>query len=69
VQDDSEIVLVRDSVGGEYRMAKKVRLAEGGEESLLNEVSLLKQLDHPHVLRYHDIHLEDDQLVSILEFC
>lgn len=36
------MILVRDLIGGEYRMAKKVRLDEGGEDLLLNEVSLLK---------------------------
>lgn len=33
---------------------------------MLNEVSLLKDLNHPHVLRYFDIHLEEDNLISLL---
>lgn len=36
---------------------------------LLNEVTVLKELSHPHILRYYDIHLEGDMLVSVLEFC
>ena len=71
--DEAELVLVREIASGEYRMAKKVRLrgeeAEGEGEALVDEAALLRELHHPHVLRYHDIHLEGDLLVSLLEFC
>lgn len=33
---------------------------------MLNEVALLKELNHPNILRYFDIHLEEDNLVSLL---
>jgi hypothetical protein len=35
----------------------------------LNEVTVLKELEHPHILKYHDIHLEGDLLITLLEFC
>ena len=33
---------------------------------MLNEIKLLKDLDHPHILKYSDVCLEDDELIAIL---
>lgn len=54
--------LVRDSVLKEYRMAKKLSLETSSSEEegqVLNEVTVLKGLKHPHILRYYDIFLEE----------
>ena len=50
-------------------MAKKLSLGKSSfedETHLLNEVSLLKELNHPHIIKYYDIHLEGDCLASVL---
>lgn len=44
-QDDSEMFLVKDLLGQQYRMAKKINLSDnnlGDESQLLNEATLLK---------------------------
>ena len=64
--------LVRDTLHGHYRIAKKISLEQNSRQDegrLLNEVTLLQELSHPHILMYHDILLEDDQLTVLLEFC
>jgi serine/threonine protein kinase len=61
-----------DTLSGEYRMAKKLYLncsSVEDETFVLNEVTMLKELSHPHIIKYHDIHLEGDCLSSLLEFC
>ena len=30
---------------------------------------MLKELKNPHVIKYYDIFLEEDQFIVILEFC
>ena len=50
-------------------MAKKLYLEKSSfedETHLLNEVTMLKELSHPHIIKYYDIYLEGDCLASLL---
>ena len=50
-------------------MAKKLNLSMSSldeESQMLHEVTVLKGLKHPHVLRYFDIFLEEESLISLL---
>ena len=51
-------------------MAKKLYLSRSSldeEGQMMNEVGVLKDINHPHVLKYYDIFLEDDDcLISLL---
>ncbi len=61
--------LVKDTQMEEYRMAKKLSLEDSSleeEARMLNEVSMLKEFDHPHILKYYDILLEGDYVISVL---
>mmetsp|Transcript_13701 Transcript_13701/g.45076 ORF Transcript_13701/g.45076 Transcript_13701/m.45076 type:complete len:325 (-) Transcript_13701:633-1607(-) len=52
---------------------KKVQIFEIMDTKMrsdcINEVKLLQSLDHPHVIRYYDSFMEENELVIILEWC
>lgn len=53
-------------------MAKKIHIFDTEdtvEDQMLNEIKLLKELNHPHIIKYSDVCLENDDLIAILEFC
>ena len=49
----------------------KMRLKEGknNKAKVYNEVSLLKQIDHPGILRFYEIFETNDHFLIILELC
>jgi serine/threonine protein kinase len=37
--------------------------------SLNNEISVLKTLNHPYIVKYHDSFIEKDQICIVMDFC
>ena len=66
-------VLVEDlaSSANEKRVIKYVdinSLSADGAERALNEVAILRQLQHPHIVRFHEAFLADGHLCIVTEF-
>jgi serine/threonine protein kinase len=50
--------LVKDLNDKKYKTAKKIEIwasNDNSEDQILTEVSFLKTLNHPHILKYYDI--------------
>lgn len=53
-------------------MAKKTSIYECSDKSqdnILHEVKMLKELKNPHIIKYHDVFLDENDFIVILEFC
>lgn len=47
----------------EFYIAKKLpiySLEEDAQNEIFNECKVLKSLDHPHIIKYNNIYLEDE---------
>lgn len=61
----------RDQVTGEIIALKKIRLEaedEGVPSTAIREISLLKELAHPNIVRLHDVVHQDNKLYLVFEF-
>lgn len=53
-------------------MAKKTCIYDASDRSqdqTLHEVKMLKELKNPHIIKYYDVFLDDNDFIVILEFC
>ena len=46
---------------------EKIYATENGKESLINEITLMRQLDHPNILKLYEVYETDDSMYLILE--
>jgi len=61
----------RDVNTGDTLALKKIRLDtedEGIPSTAIREISLLKQLQHPNIVRLYDVILTDQKLTLVFEF-
>jgi len=61
----------RDTTSGDLMALKKIRLDaedEGIPSTAIREISLLKQLQHPNIVRLYDVVLSDAKLTLVFEF-
>jgi len=61
----------RDKTSKELFALKKIRLEsedEGIPSTAIREISLLKELQHPNVVRLHDVIHSNKKLVLVFEF-
>lgn len=70
--DEFKLYLVKEVSTGSYRMAKKTSIYDSSDKSqdqTLHEVRMLKDLKNPHIIKYYDVFLEENDFIVILEFC
>lgn len=56
----------------EFYIAKKMpifALDEASQNEIFNECKVLKSLEHPHIIAYKNIYLENEELIVVLEYC
>ncbi|CEM28178.1 unnamed protein product [Vitrella brassicaformis CCMP3155] len=66
--------LVRSCGDGTLWVAKVIDLSEmdrDGVEEALSEAAILQRLDHPHIVKYRDSYINEDDctLVIVMEYC
>ena len=65
-----EVWKVRHKVlGKEYAMKIIEKNPHCKTKQIINEINILKQLDHPNILKILDFHLTDDKFYIITDFC
>ena len=55
-----------------FYIAKKIKLCNLSKKDLQNaqmEAQLLKDLKHPHIVKYKETFIEDDIFIIIMEYC
>eukprot|EP00927_Polykrikos_kofoidii_P052116 TRINITY_DN45895_c0_g1_i1.p1 TRINITY_DN45895_c0_g1~~TRINITY_DN45895_c0_g1_i1.p1 ORF type:complete len:300 (-),score=32.70 TRINITY_DN45895_c0_g1_i1:23-922(-) len=65
------VVHKADDAAGEIYALKVIRLEaddEGIPSSAIREVSLLKRLEHPHIVRLYDVYYTESKLTLVFEF-
>ena len=65
----STIFRVTDKVTGEVRALKSTSLESSTADSILNEVKILQQIDHPNIIKIIDVYLELHCVNIITELC
>jgi len=66
-----KVSLLLDSKTGEVVALKKIKLEsveEGMPSTVIREIALLKDLQHPHILRLYDVKHSDENLTLVLEY-
>ncbi|XP_077988592.1 calcium/calmodulin-dependent protein kinase type 1D-like [Glandiceps talaboti] len=66
----SEVVLAQDKASGKMWACKcidKKSLGRKGEETLENEVAVLRKCNHPNIVRLHDIHENKSTVFLVME--
>lgn len=61
----------RNKITGQYVAMKKIRLEsedEGMPSTSIREISLLKEMNHPNIVKLEDVLLEESRLFLIFEF-
>ena len=64
--------LVEEIETGHLWVSKKVPLSSLSSEdqtNALQEANLLRTLEHPHIVQYHESFIEKDTLIIIMEYC
>jgi len=66
-----KVMTVRHKRTGHLRACKSIALKNKGQQKLVNtEIELMKQLDHPNVLRLYECYYEaDSNIYLIVELC
>ena len=62
----------RNRLTGEHVALKKIRLEaedEGIPSTAIREISILKELQHPNIVRLHDVIHTEKKLTLVFEFC
>ena len=64
------VFLVRRRADGKRLALKTVAIAAAKDRQLaLNEIAILKSLDHPHVVHFVDSFVADEELCIAMEYC
>lgn len=63
------IFRVIDKLTNEVRALKSIPTEEDDIDSVMHEVSILQQIDHPNILKIIDVYLEAHSLNIITEYC
>ena len=65
-----EVWLVRHKIlGKEFAMKIIQKSPDSNINQIKNEIEILKQLDHPNILKILDFHLTNDKFYIITDFC
>merc|ERR1719197_1431711 len=62
----------RNRLTGEHVALKKIRLEaedEGIPSTAIREISILKELQHPNIVRLHDVIHTEKKLTLVFEYC
>lgn len=70
----SEVIKIRHKTTGQYRAVKKVNKQAIDREqldskSLLKEVTILKRLDHPNIIRLYEMYEDARSFYLVTEYC
>ncbi|XP_063953955.1 calcium/calmodulin-dependent protein kinase type 1-like [Lytechinus pictus] len=65
----SEVVVAEDRKSGEYRAIKCIekKKIKGKEDTLENEIAILKQIDHPNIVALLDIFEDKMHVYLVIE--
>lgn len=66
-----QVYKAKDEISGDLIALKKIRLDaedEGIPSTAIREISLLKQLQHPNIVRLYDVVLSENKLTLVFEF-
>ena len=65
-----EVWLVRHKIlGKEFAMKIIEKSPSSNTKQIINEINILKQLDHPNILKILEFHLENDKFYIITDYC
>jgi hypothetical protein len=48
---------------------EKLRIKDDGYDKLKEEIKIMQGLDHPHILRLHEVYENEDAIYLVLELC
>ena len=69
----SSVELVKNLISGEQRAMKgikiKNKLSNKEEQEIINEIFILKSLDHPNIIKIFEFYKNEDEYDLIMEFC
>ena len=66
------VYVARDVRNGRWYCLKKILMEAHSDEerkSALQEVAVLRHLDHPGIVRYHEHFVHDDSLCMVMAYC
>ena len=65
-----EVWLVRHKIlGKDFAMKIIEKSPYSNSKQIINEINILKQLDHPNILKILEFHLENDKFYIITDYC
>ena len=69
----SSVELVKNLISGEQRAMKAIKiknkLSNKEEQEIINEIFILKSLDHPNIIKIFEFYKNEDEYDLIMEFC
>ena len=69
----SSVELVKNNITGEQRAMKVIKLTEKlsskEEQEIINEIFILKSLDHPNILKIFEFYKNQEEYDLIIEYC
>ena len=51
------------------KIIRKDQIKNEEEHAFVNEFSILRDLDHPNIIKLHDLYQDDDRYYIVTEFC
>ena len=68
-----EVFLVKHKITGAVRAMKIIKkidnYTENNDEEVLNEINILKKIDHPNIIKIFEFYIDDDNYYLITEYC
>ena len=68
-----EVFLVKHKTIGAVRAMKVIRkidnYAENNDEEVINEINILKKMDHPNIIKIFEFYIDKENYYLITEYC